>query len=81
MEKTDIFVVIKKHIKTILPNVRDEDIKIEGKMADLGANSIDRSDIVIQTMEELQLKIPLVTLGQAKNLQDLTDILHQHVNK
>lgn len=75
MNKEKIFLIIKKSIQSILPDVNEADIKINIKMADLGANSIDRADVVIAVMEELGIKVPLVRLAKAQNIQDLVDIL------
>jgi polyketide biosynthesis acyl carrier protein len=44
---------------------------------DLGANSIDRMDIVTQTMEDLAIKIPLVELAKVQNIQELVDLLYE----
>lgn len=80
MDKGAIFSIIKKHIMTLLPNVCDSDIQPGVKMSDLGANSIDRAEVVVTVMAELNIKIPLLTLGKAKNLNDLTDIIFQVIN-
>jgi polyketide biosynthesis acyl carrier protein len=80
MDKETILLVIKKHIMALLPDVREIDIKMGVKMADLGANSIDRAEVVVAVMEELNIKVPLVCFGKAKNITDLTDILFQAVN-
>jgi polyketide biosynthesis acyl carrier protein len=77
MDKNAIMILIKKHIIQLFPEVTEEDIQPDVKMADLGANSIDRADIVVAVMEELGIKIPLVSLGKAKNIGDLADILAQ----
>lgn len=80
MEKDAIFSVIKKQIMVVLPDVCESDIQMGVKMSDLGANSIDRGEVVIAVMEELNIKVPLVSLGKAKNITDLIDIFFQVVN-
>lgn len=77
MTKADVFEIVKENILDILPDVSEEEIQIEGSMKDLGANSIDRADIVVGSMEKLGLKIPLVEFGQLKNIQELVDLLYE----
>ena len=76
MSKEEIFLLLKNVVVEIMPDIEPEQIKIEESLRDLGANSIDRMDIVIRMMEELNLKIPLVEFGKANNIQGLIDILH-----
>ncbi len=80
MNKDEIFQIVKKNTLEILPKVSKEMIMIEQRLKDLGANSIDRVDIVTQTMEDLAIKIPLVELAQAENIQELVDLLYEKKN-
>ena len=59
MTKEKIFEVIKHNLLGILPDLDPASIEPLQSMRDLGANSIDRADVVIQSMEELNLKFPL----------------------
>lgn len=77
MDKEDIFQIIKNNIADIVPEILEKGIKIEDSLKDLGANSVDRMDIVIKTMETLGIKIPLVELGRAANIQSLVDLLYE----
>jgi polyketide biosynthesis acyl carrier protein len=76
MNKQEIFAAIKQNILEVLPDVDEGRVVPETSMRDLGANSIDRADILIMTMESLRLKFPLAELGSVKNLQGLVDFLH-----
>ena len=80
MTKEDVFKIVKKNIVDILPDVADEDIRISDKLKDLGANSVDRADVVIQSLEDLNLKLSLVELGVAKNIDDLVSLFHQKLS-
>lgn len=75
MTKEKIFDVVKKNVLEILPDLSPELITIDGRLKDLGANSIDRMEIVTQTLEDLELVIPLVELGGVGNLRELVDLL------
>jgi len=80
MTKNEIFQIVKKNTLEILPKVSEEMITIEQRLKDLGANSIDRMDIVTQTMEDLAIKIPAVELAQVQNIQELVDLLYEKNN-
>ncbi|NKB23933.1 MAG: acyl carrier protein [Kiritimatiellae bacterium] len=76
MTKEKIFEVIKHNLLGILPDLDPASIEPLQSMRDLGANSIDRADVVIQSMEELNLKFPLHELGAVENIQGLIDFFH-----
>jgi polyketide biosynthesis acyl carrier protein len=75
--KDQIFEVIKKNVLYVLPDLPAEAIRVEESLKDLGANSVDRMDIVMESMEALQLKIPLTHLAQVKNIQGLVDLFYE----
>ena len=78
MIEDEIFEIIKKNTVNIVVGVKPEIITIEKKLKDVGADSIDRADILAKTIEDLGIKIPLVELGKAKVIKDIVDILHRH---
>jgi polyketide biosynthesis acyl carrier protein len=80
MNKQQIFEVIKKNVLEILPDIDSDRIVPECSLRDLGANSIDRADILIQSLEMLKLKFPLHEMGVARNLQGLVDIFDAKMN-
>jgi polyketide biosynthesis acyl carrier protein len=74
MNKQHIFEVIKNNVLEILPDIDPSRIVPETSLRDLGANSIDRADILIQSQEALKLKVPLHEMGSARNIQALVDL-------
>jgi len=80
MEKDDIFGLIKEEILSVLPLVNETDIKPEAKLFDLGANSIDRSEIAINCMAKLKVKIDPLTLSKIKNIGELQNALYTAMN-
>jgi polyketide biosynthesis acyl carrier protein len=78
MSKEVVFSALKKVVSEIMPDIEPERITPEESLRDLGANSVDRMDIVIGVMEELKLKIPLVEFGKVHNIQGLVDLLYSH---
>lgn len=80
MQKQEIFQVIKSNVIKVLPDIGPENVTIDISLKDLGANSVDRVEIVQYCMEELHLKIPRVEFGKARDLSDLLEILSDHIN-
>ena len=75
MDKEQIFQVIKENIIEILPELENRTITPSDSLKILGANSIDRAEILIKSMAALKIKAPLVEFGQAKNIEELIEIL------
>lgn len=74
--KEEIFELLKSNLLEIVPDIDPDQVQPAASMKDLGANSIDRVDVILQTVEALGLKFPLHELGELKNLQALVDNLH-----
>jgi len=74
MTKDEIYITIKKAIIEVLPLVTEQDISPDKQLVELGANSIDRSEIVINSMSNLQVRVLPSELAKAKNIQSLIDI-------
>lgn len=82
MSKEHVYGVVKNVIMEVLPDVKPEMITIEKALKDLGANSIDRMEVVTMSMEELGLKIPLMSFAQVSNIEGLVNVLAEnYVNK
>jgi polyketide biosynthesis acyl carrier protein len=76
MNRDYIFNIIKRQTLNVLPHVNEASITIDEQLKNLGANSMDRMDIVIASMEELGVKIPLLELAKASNINALVEILY-----
>ncbi len=75
MEKGNVFSVVKEAITDVLPDVDSGVVSIEQNLESLGANSIDRTEIVMLSMEKLDIKLPLVSFGRVKNIEEMIDVL------
>lgn len=74
MNEEQVFSVIKIITKEVVPELENRSIQINDSLREMGANSVDRAEIIIRTMAELKVKIPLIELGQAKNIHELISI-------
>jgi polyketide biosynthesis acyl carrier protein len=77
MNKEEIFRIITGHVREVIPELKDHDFQHDDSLKNLGANSIDRSEIVIMTLESLSLRIPLIEMAGAENMGELATILHE----
>ena len=75
MSTDDILDIIIRHTKEVVPSLRNHNFSRTDALRDLGANSIDRSEIVMMTLESLSLDIPLVEVARAENIGELAGIL------
>ena len=62
----------------LLEIVVADEVTIDKNLTDLGANSVDRVEVVIYSLEELRLKVPPSELQGLRNIGALVDLLHRH---
>lgn len=77
MTRDEVFKVVKGNIMEILNNITEGEIHIDGTLKDLGANSIDRMDIIVKCMESVGVKIPLIEFAQVSNIEGIVDLLYR----
>lgn len=73
-----VYEVVKTVITEVLPNVSPELISMERNLKELGANSIDRMEVVTMSMEKLAIKIPLMSFAQVTNIEGLVNVLTEN---
>jgi polyketide biosynthesis acyl carrier protein len=73
-----IFALVKHAVLEALPHLAPEDVTIDKSLSDLGANSVDRMEVVILSMEKMSLKIPMMSFAGVNNLAGLVDVLKAH---
>ena len=78
LDKETIFEVVKANTLKVLPDVVADEVTIDKNLTDLGANSVDRVEVVIYSLEDLRLKVPPSELQGLRNIGALVDLLHRH---
>ncbi|MBO9699896.1 MAG: acyl carrier protein [Sporocytophaga sp.] len=81
MATEQVYEVVKNVIMEVLPDLNPEMISIEKNLKELGANSIDRMEVVTISMEELGIKLPLMSFAQVSNIEGLVKVLSENVGK
>jgi len=80
MEKTmslrnEIIDLIKRNLMEIVPGLKEGQISYDDRFADLGADSVDRGELITLTLERLNLDLPRVEFAGANTINELTDLI------
>lgn len=76
MNLEDVFAVIVGHTREVVPGLDDYAFRFTDSLRELGANSIDRSEVVMLALESLSLKAPMIEFAKAENMGELATLLH-----
>jgi len=75
MNQDDILELIFKHAREVLPSLEERVLAGTDSLRDLGANSMDRSEIVMMTLEAMEMDMPLAETIKAGNMGELAALL------
>ena len=75
MTRNDVWQALKMSFLEVFPEYTNKEICPQDSLQDLGANSVDRAEILMLTIARLKLQIPLIALASAQNMQGIVDIL------
>ena len=76
MDSDRIAEIIIAEIRSTVPELEAQPIIRADSMADLGVDSIERSEIILATLEAIGVKVPMVQLHGPRNIGELADLLH-----
>jgi len=74
MDKDKILSLIKKYTREVAPELEDAPLEPTDSLKSLGVDSVNRAEILMMVMEDLDLNIPRVELAGAKNIGELADL-------
>ena len=75
-----VFAVVKENVLEILDELDEATIVMDISLKDLGANSLDRAEIVTGSMEDLGLSFPMRELAKISNIRELVTFLQSKAN-
>jgi len=78
LQEAQAFQVVKRHVLSILPHLPADAITLDASLRDLGANSLDRAEVAICSMETLGVNVPRRELAAVTNLRQLVAVLCAH---
>jgi polyketide biosynthesis acyl carrier protein len=76
--EAELFAVVRSKVLDVLPDVDPAAVTLESRLADLGANSVDRVEVTLLSAEALGIDIPRAELHGVDNLRGLVEILARH---
>lgn len=80
MNKTKLLDLIAQHTREVLPGLERHQFVASDRLIDLGANSVDRAEIVMLVQESLNISIPRIELFGPRNIGELADLFLQKLN-
>jgi polyketide biosynthesis acyl carrier protein len=77
LSRNTIIETIIRHTCEVIPELEGHNFSLNDSLKNLGANSVDRSEIIMMTLATLSLNIALIDTAGAKNIGELADILYE----
>jgi polyketide biosynthesis acyl carrier protein len=74
-----VFDVVKAQVLEVLPDLDPATVTPERSLVELGANSIDRVEVAMASMEALGLQIPRTALAGVGSLSELVQVFCRHL--
>ncbi|MGN7825028.1 poly(3-hydroxyalkanoate) depolymerase [Chitinophaga varians] len=75
--KDKIINLIKENLIEIIPELEGTTVMSDVSLVDLGANSIDRAELITVTLERLQLDISRVEFATANSIEDIATLIEK----
>jgi polyketide biosynthesis acyl carrier protein len=76
LDRDAVLALLIAQLRDVVPDLAEKPIVGTDSMAELGVDSIERSEILMNTLETLALDLPMVQLHGPRNLGELADLLH-----
>lgn len=80
MTKDNLFDTITGHCREVVPALSNHTFTWDDRLKDLGANSLDRTEIIDMTLDSLSLEIPRVDLFGARSIRELVDLFYDKMD-
>jgi len=77
MNANNVFDVIVRCTREVIPELDTHEFQPHDRLADLGANSIDRAEIVTMVLEALSLRIRRTDVFGPTNIGELATLLQE----
>lgn len=77
MTREEIVKIVNESILENLPSLSMEQIVPEQSLRQIGANSIDRIDILLQCVEMTGIKIPMIEFANIESIHELVNLLYE----
>jgi polyketide biosynthesis acyl carrier protein len=78
-QRAHVFETVRRNILEVLPGLTPDMVSEQKSLTDLGANSVDRMEVVTMSMQDLGLSIPLLGFARVSNIAGLVDVFVEHL--
>lgn len=75
--RSEVFNVIRENLLEIIPDLEGQEISGDESLVALGANSIDRGELITLTLERLGMDLPRIQFAGAQTINELVDLIIQ----
>lgn len=73
------FRAIQHAIAEVLPSLEVGKLTVDDRLHDLGADSVERAEVLILAMEELAVNVPMVDFAQSKNIAGIVGVFERAI--
>ncbi len=73
--KNQIVEKIRENLVEIIPELEGKNISNDELLVNLGANSVDKAEIIVLTLEQIQKEIPRIELASAQTINELANLI------
>ena len=73
-----VLAAIRRSVLDVLPELDPGLVTEDRSLTELGANSVDRADVVTMTMEDLGISVPVGDLRDMSDIGALARVLRRH---
>lgn len=80
-KRNEVVETVKTALSEVLPELQQNAIDEDIQLKDFGANSIDRMDVIVSSMESLGLKLPMMEFQGKKTIAEIADVLYVKANE
>jgi polyketide biosynthesis acyl carrier protein len=77
LSREEIAAAVSGAVREILPVVTPEEIRGDRHLKDLGADSLERVEIIMQVLDRLGLSIPLAEFADLPDIDAMVDLLER----
>jgi polyketide biosynthesis acyl carrier protein len=80
MDKIQIFDILKANALSVLPHLDEAIVTENASLRALGANSMDRAEIIMMTLQDINLRAPMMDFASATNIDGICRIMEKKVD-
>ena len=76
--KAEITAIITEQLVEIIPELEGVTVDPNETLESIGANSLDRGELIAMSLEALELEIPRIKFVDAESIAELTELMHSN---